>query len=200
MNLNNGIRMLPEFLGMGLDYTNLKMKNWLGKDAPTYPYKNSMYTACKWSTLTSNLAQASQLQNQYKATSAGQNTWWYGVSFGTGTTPVTPTDYKLSGEPILGLSSSNVTVGTTYEHNDDYMKMTVTYTINNTTGADITIGEIGIWNCIKSYKDSSNTNYSDYWRYEPILVDRVVLDSPVTIPSTGVGQVVYEVQLDFPTA
>lgn len=59
-------------------------------------------------------------------------------------------------------------------------------TITNNNETDITIGEVGI-----VYQTGSS--YS-------VLFERTVLESPITIPAGGVGQVTYTIRMNYPTA
>ena len=107
-----------------------------------------------------------------------------GVLFGTGTTQPTIDDYKLAGDIISTISAS---VSYTRTVTEDSTTFQCVYTINNSGTEEITIGEIGlIGGC-----DSSAARR--------ILVERTVLDSPVTIPAGGVGQVTYTINFNYPT-
>ena len=92
-----------------------------------------------------------------------------GVSFGTGTTPANTTDYKLKNS----LPSTQISVSTpsavSYSRVDTYEEYSVTFGVTNKTADVITISEVGL-------TASPQTAY-------PVLVDRTVLDTPVTIPA-----------------
>lgn len=107
-----------------------------------------------------------------------------GIHLGTGTTPPTMDDYNLSGERI---SASNITAIATAKTNaeDTGCSNEISITITNNSSEDITIGEIG-------YVVYNNSNY--------YLVERTVLDEPVTIPVDGIGKVTYTISLEYPTA
>ena len=108
----------------------------------------------------------------------------YGVAFGTGTTPPTVDDIKLSGDFITGLSCS---AATSYDWQDGYVDFIGIYTLTNTTAADITIGEVALM---------CSTSQYDY----PVMFERTVLDTPVTIPAGGIGVIDYSIKLPIPTA
>lgn len=107
-----------------------------------------------------------------------------GIFFGTGTTAPTLDDYTLSGE--LAVTSSNGSAASKVSGVEDDTGWTISavYTITNTSDADITIGEIGL-------VASCNGVYP--------MIERTVLDSPVTIPPGGVGQVTYTIRMNYPT-
>lgn len=115
-----------------------------------------------------------------------------GVVFGTGNRTPSIDDYTLSGDLIEGLTSSNLTKVLTTTEDDGRCSVVAEYTISNTTGADITIGEIGLV-CNMSHKlASSTTKYSAY------LLERTALEAPVTIPAGGIGRVTYTITMNDP--
>ena len=111
-----------------------------------------------------------------------------GVIFGNGDTPPTQEDYKLSGDIVSGFTySAAISKAST----DSGNSITATYTITNTSASEIVIKEVGVVSVFRS---------SNYSRLEYIgLLDRTVLDTPVTIPAGGVGQVVYTITFNYPT-
>lgn len=117
-----------------------------------------------------------------------------GVVFGDGNVAPTVDDITLSGNPILGLSSSNITISASVVSETTYYEKTCIYTIHNDTGADITIGEIGLF-C--SFYGQKRQYYSDYVQC-PYMIERTALESPVTIPAGGVGQVTYTIRINYP--
>lgn len=113
-----------------------------------------------------------------------------GVIFGDGNTPPALTDTKLSGNMITTINATRVI---TKEASDNSASLTVIYTLTNTGSSPITIAEVGvIWNA------TSNNNYSQA-EYKGLL-ERTVLESPVTIPAGGIGQVTYTISMEAPTA
>lgn len=129
-------------------------------------------------------------QNNYSPTllAVATTATTYGVMFGTGDTPVTFDDYKLSGTWLTSgftyLKNSTCTVDETG------IETTATYTITNNSDADITIKEVGL----RALQHSTDGGLAQ------VLVERTVLDAPVVIEPGGVGQVHYTVRYDFPTA
>lgn len=110
-----------------------------------------------------------------------------GVVFGTGTAPVTFDDYTLSGTEITSYTYSR-----TVTKSVDELGMSITglYTITNTSNESFTIGEVGLRCTYNGSSGSSNI----------IMIERTVLESPVTIPAGGVGQVTYTIRMNYPTA
>lgn len=128
------------------------------------------------------------------------NGWTYtstaynGVVFGTGNVAPTIDDYKLSGELVTGLNTSNVTFVTTDTYENGRRTRTVVYTISNTADADITIGEVGLVGFIRGASSSS----SSYTYNNQVLLERTALEEPVTIPAGGVGRVTYSITVEDP--
>lgn len=112
-----------------------------------------------------------------------------GVRLGTGDTPATVNDYKLSGNLITGY---NFTAKIETQNSAESDKITATYTITNTSSSEITIKEVGI---VAKMANNSSTAIQQMG-----LLERTVLDTPVTIPAGGVGQVVYTITFNYPTA
>lgn len=116
-----------------------------------------------------------------------------GVIFGDGTGEVTSKDYKLFGEPVFGFSSSNVTTISETRYDDkNRPQLFREYTLSNTLGKDVTIGEIGLCLSVFHYTGPSSG------RYYPVLLDHTALENPITIPAGGVGKITYTITLDSP--
>lgn len=113
---------------------------------------------------------------------------WKGVAFGTDGTPPTPDDYRLAGNVISSLSGTvakNVNI-------DEYgTTMTAIYTLTNSGAEDVTVREIGLFR--QGY-------YSSLKYTSTFMLERTVLDEPVTIPAGGIGQVTYTIRMNYPTA
>ena len=113
-----------------------------------------------------------------------------GVRMGTGDTPATVDDYKLSGNLITGYS---FTAKIETKNSAESDKITATYTITNTSSSEITIKEVGI---VAKMAKTTSTPQTQHMG----LLERTVLDEPVTIPAGGVGQVVYTITFNYPAA
>ena len=112
---------------------------------------------------------------------------YYGVTFGTGTTPATASDYAL--ENILDSVKISVanSSAVSFSQGDTYDEYIVTFGITNKTAAAITISEVGL--TAAPYCDSSTNHYA--------LVDRTVLDTPVTIPAGQSKQITYTIRFNY---
>ncbi len=105
-----------------------------------------------------------------------------GVCFGTGTAEPTEDDYTITQKVMNAGSGMSVTCGVAQNGNT----WTGTYTIINSGTADVTISEVGLYGTIMY---SSNSYYC-------YLIDRTLLEEPITIPANGgVGQIVYTVNI-----
>ena len=117
-----------------------------------------------------------------------------GLCFGTGNTPATIDDTTLSGDFI---APSNYTWSYTVTHNNDVKGATefeAIYTITNTSGNDMTIGEVALC-CYVSGRLSSGGSL----KYCPFVIERTAFETPITIPAGGVGQVTYTLRFDWTT-
>lgn len=112
----------------------------------------------------------------------------YGVMFGDGDTPATKDDIKLAGSLITTISSS---VSITSSNDDTGSTCTGVFTVTNTGSAEITIREVVMYG-----RCPRNTTGGAY----PCVIERTVLDTPVTIPAGGIGQVTYTIRMNYPTA
>ena len=112
-----------------------------------------------------------------------------GTHIGTGTTPPTINDYCFSGDLITDFTYS---CSLTKNSDENGSSITALYTITNTGDTAFTIGEIGLTASL------GNNNYSDI-QYIGLL-ERTVLETPVTIEPGGVGQVTYTIRMNYPTA
>ena len=69
------------------------------------------------------------------------------------------------------------------------------FTLTNTGSEDFTISELGL----VTYAYITNTN--GYCYENNFLLERTVLENPITIPANGgVGQVTYTIRMDYPVA
>lgn len=118
--------------------------------------------------------------NKYEKESSSYS--YYGVVFGNGTAPATLDDYQLAGDHFQTYDAfASITSNST----EDYTEIVATYTITNTGTSEFTISEIGLTSCYNSYNEGT-------------LVERTLLDTPVTIPAGGVGQVIYTIRTNYP--
>lgn len=107
--------------------------------------------------------------------------------FGDGNATPTADDYKLSGNIIQNLSFTKTM---SYTQEDDGVRMTAVYRITNNNSTPVTISEVGLFGC-------GFTNLNGV--VKNLLLERSLLDYPVTIEAGGFGDVTYEVKAYYPT-
>ena len=124
------------------------------------------------------------------------NTWasyseTTGVSFGTGTTIATASDYRL--ENILNSEKINVVTPSevSFSRFGAYEEYSVTFGVTNKTTYPITISEVGL--TAKPFYFANGNNYTHTYA----LVDRTVLDTPVTIPVGQSKQITYTIRFNY---
>ena len=105
------------------------------------------------------------------------------VEFGNGTTPATANDYKLESEITTGISVASQDLTTT-EQTDSYILWTATFGV--TASVETTISEIGLFSHVYTTSGSF-----------PTLVDRTVLDAPITIPAGQSKQITYTIRFNY---
>jgi hypothetical protein len=123
------------------------------------------------------------IQNGVKTTQSS-----IGLVLGDGDTAPSLNDYKVSGNVLSSISAS---VTPNQEMDDTGATLTALITVTNTGESEITIREICLFGRV--YYSSSTSGYCT------CCLDRTVLDTPVTIPAGGVGQVEYTIRMPYPT-
>lgn len=129
-----------------------------------------------------------------------------GVLFGTGITPPQKSDYRLSGSIITTLAHTN----TFSQFVDDAgAGIEFVYTLTNTGTSEVTIGEVGYIEAFGGREryltatngrpGSFNSNTAGLGSFGYFMMYREVLDTPVTIPAGGVGQVKLSIRSNIPT-
>ena len=111
-----------------------------------------------------------------------ENAYQY-VRFGNGTTPATVNDYNLESPIVENISVTNPSAPTT-EQTDSYISWTVTFGV--LASVETTISEIGLISRVYRSNGVMTT-----------LVDRTVLDTPVTIPAGQSKQITYTIRFNY---
>ena len=120
--------------------------------------------------------------------------WSRGIVIGIGTTPTSMTDYFLETPIEHGTSSGKMlyyggfvegfTIGA------NYAQFTVYKTIENSSGASITINEIGLTGCSRDENGSPHLLPHKY-----ALITRNILTSPVTVANNEILKVAYTIKV-----
>lgn len=126
--------------------------------------------------------------------STNSSNFYSGVIFGDGSTHVTKSDYNLAGNHIKTLSAI---VQITRSVDENGVEIKAVYSLTNTGTTDVVIAEMAMLERILSGLTTESNNNRFYFNY---IIDRKVLDAPVTIPAGGVGQVTYTIRVNYPTA
>lgn len=127
--------------------------------------------------------------SQFEAMNAPQNNNSYGIVVGTGTTPPTPSDYKLesqitngTGEDQLGYGSMSFS---TITLSGNTSSISISRTFSNNSGATITITEVGI---IISLLNSNSTQ--DY-----VLIAHDLLSSAISVSNGNTLTINYTISI-----
>lgn len=121
---------------------------------------------------------------------AASTTHTTGVIFGTGTVEPTVDDYMMSGEHFVDYTASYTL---TEEADDLGITYTCAYTLTSTASEDVTISEIGL-----STTTSAKKGTASYYHFG-LMVERTLLENPITIAPGGVGQITYTLRINYPT-
>ena len=138
-----------------------------------------------------NALKISKSELKCSTTYETSNSGHRGVVFGNGTAAESINDYTMSGDLFTTYTSSYSMecIG-----DDTGLTKTCTFTLTN-TGDEFTISEVGLFGFAYVSHYSSNNRYYVY----DILLDRTLLETPITIPAGGVGQVTYTIRMNYPT-
>ena len=113
-------------------------------------------------------------------------TSYAGIALGTGTTPPTYEDYKLSGEQITTFSYTRQYINR--QEVDGMMEVSARFTVVNTGTKAFTIGETALIGQCASGTSAANK----------VMIERTVLDNPITIEPNGAGQVTCTYRVKIP--
>lgn len=115
-----------------------------------------------------------------------------GFAFGTGDAAATENDYDLESRITSGINVVK-SDGSVYDAKNNTVEYYLQYTITNTGSEDITIKEIGIFQTVYTDTTSGGTSTS---RQRPILTDRTVLETPLTIAAGEPGILRWSMKCD----
>jgi hypothetical protein len=111
-----------------------------------------------------------------------------GIRVGSGNIEATGNDYKMDSMITSGLTSSNPTM--TYGEDSGNPYLEYLFTLTNTTGADIVVNEIGYVQSVRTATSSGGSATI----VTPILLDRTVLSTPVTVPANSSAAIKYRLK------
>lgn len=111
-----------------------------------------------------------------------------GIWVGTGNTPSTENDYFLE-SPVTSGCTGTTAKQSIYDATTNSIINRMIVTITNNTDSDLIISEIGK-TCV--FDTASTKGGSVNYGRKGVLIDRTILDSPITIPSGESGVIHYE--------
>ena len=114
-----------------------------------------------------------------------------GIILGVGNTPATENDYTLENPITSGFTASTPSATKGVDNNGNpYLEYA--FTVTNTGSSDLTIKEIGYIQ--SAYVGTTLNGSSSVGR---LLLDRTVLETPVTIPSGEYAAIKYKFMLNM---
>lgn len=122
---------------------------------------------------------------------ASGSTSSYGIAFGSSDTAATENDYTM-GSQVTGITANTPSVQTVFDDVNHRYIARLDYTVSNNTGSDITIKEIGLFVRFASTTTRGNSASTTAANRVSIMIDRTVLDSPVTIANGTAAAVRYD--------
>lgn len=150
-------------------------------------FKNSNGQSLVWSPQKNNDTQSALLNdllmtNIVQVSIASSDTRFTYFRVGTGTTNPTPSDYDLEN---VNTDIVCTTVNTSFSDSTNTKVYNVTF--SNSTASDITLTEIGMYGKMPYYSNGYRTDY--------VMLDRTVLNAPVTIPAGESRTLTYELAM-----
>ena len=115
-----------------------------------------------------------------------------GIMIGSGNTAPTENDYRLEQRITSGLTPSTPTVDFYVDANGNPYEE-IMFTLTNTTGDDIVVKEIGY---VQTLKISSTTGGAATTNGN-FLLDRTVLETPVTVPANDSAAIKYRLKTEL---
>jgi hypothetical protein len=122
---------------------------------------------------------------------AGDNDDSFGIIVGSGSTPVSPSDYALASKISHGTSPGQLdydthTVTTSYTDTSSYVEIARTFM--NKSGGDVVVSEVGlvVWAYNKPVYVTTDVKY---------LIARDLLPNPITVKNFGTLNVKYRISL-----
>lgn len=121
-----------------------------------------------------------------------------GIKLGSGTTPPTRDDYGLetyipSGKLVCTLTNKRIYA----EENGPYCVEYI-FTVTNSSDDDVTISEIGRVDNVNATTSTYGGSSSSVSKR--FLIDRTLLDTPITIPSNETATITYTLKASVSTA
>lgn len=113
-----------------------------------------------------------------------------GIVVGSGDTAESESDYALANKITSGLAGS-VAQSTAYDSETGKTSAYSVLTLTNSTASDIVIKEIGCYAVFGTATELGGTISTSGGRRKCALIDRTVLETPVTVPANGNAVIRY---------
>lgn len=112
-----------------------------------------------------------------------------GVKVGSSNAVESASDYNLDSLITAGISGSVEMLSRTVDASGN-SKVAILVTVTNTGATDVTISEIGYFVQMKGGTTVGSSSTTSYY----IMLDRTLLDTPVTIPAGSSATITYTIQ------
>ena len=144
--------------------------------------QNMVWTAFSDSQTQSALLNDLLMTNIVQVNTGSSDTRFIYFRVGTGTTNPTPSDYDLE-----NVNTDIVCTAVNTSFSDSTNTKVYNVTFSNPTASDITLTEIGMYGKMPYYYNGYKTDY--------VMLDRTILDTPVTIPAGESRTLMYELTM-----
>ena len=122
----------------------------------------------------------------------------YGIAVGSGDTPATENDYTLETK-INTLTATSTSIAQNYDSTTGKLHIDFTVTLSNSTASDIVVKEVA--RVVRHHRaDHLNDSISTNSSYTCIMIDRTVLETPLTVPASDIGILRYRLTYDVDAA
>lgn len=156
--------------------------NYNGKSKGGIPVKD-VNGATKYLCEMNGWPSASSVQTQIQINSYARA----GIWLGSGTTQESVTDYGLETRITSGLSGTCQIDGNNTLDLNGNPQIKMILTLTNTGNTDVTVSEISYMQNVYMANDQNGTGKTN----APILIDRTLLNTPVTIPAGESAAITY---------
>lgn len=123
-----------------------------------------------------------------------------GIAVGSGDTPATENDYTIESIITTLTTSATPTVTPHYDTTTGKYVISVDLTLSNATSADIIVKEVCRFSRVVKGTNLGDAATSSQSNWVTILIDRTVLETPLTVPAGGAAVLRYGFEYDMDAA
>lgn len=169
-------------------------KNWITANLPFALMDATGYGVIQVKAINGNIRYISRAF--YTHTSGvpfSTSSYGSGIKLGSGTTPPTADDYCIENMITSGI---NVTINsrTKYVDQSNHACIDINMTVTNTGSDPLTISEAAFYNFAVSYPSYNSTSATSTGANTAVMIDRTLLDSPITIPAGESATITYTIK------